>query len=318
MDIGKMIKDAANKAYNDGIKRAFDDFTKALKKPVEELEKFFKMIEDEIDKIIKEIEKFGDKIRKVFDKMGEDMEKAFDDMGKALSDALKICVTYDNIQYCYGIDGVIEDMRRFVCMLGTLPNRIDNIFAGIGNIIDGSTSEIRIAFEELGYVFEETQVFFEYSSLYLGTYLACLVKFIINFYKCFFYYLVEFIGKIFYLPVLLGIWLINTFIGIDMKPTEQRVWKGLSYFDGIIFAMLGFHIIHFPKHIRKDCYTCVRLRSRVVEDQGTKVAKAWGGENDLPPEEKDRDEVRRKWNRGYKNFDEVTAFPEARPSVRVK
>jgi hypothetical protein len=314
VDFLKELANAAQKGFND----AANSFLNALRKPIDDLEAFFRQIEDEINKIIEEIEKFTGKIKKVFDKLGEDMERSFENMGEALSDMMKICVTYDNIKYCYGIDDVIEDMRRFVCMLGTLPNRIDNIFAGIGNIIDGSTSEIRIAFEELGYVFEETQVFFEYSSLYLGTYLACLVKFIINFYKCFFYYLVEFIGKIFYLPVLFGMWLIGTFIGIDMKPTEQRVWKGLSYFDGIIFVMLGFHIIHFPRHVRKDCYTCVRLRSRVVEDQGTKVAKAWGGENDLPPEQKDRDEVRRKWNRGYKNFAEVTAFPEARPSTRIK
>ena len=314
VDFFKELANAAEKGFND----AANSFVNALKKPIDDLEAFFRQIEDEINKIIEEIEKFTGKIKKVFDKLGEDMERSFENMGEALSDMMKICVTYDNIKYCYGIDDVIEDMRRFVCMLGTLPNRIDNIFAGIGNIIDGSTSEIRIAFEELGYVFEETQVFFEYSSLYLGTYLACLVKFIINFYKCFFYYLVEFIGKIFYLPVLFGMWLIGTFLKIDMKPTEQRVWKGLSYFDGIIFAMLGFHIIHFPRHVRKDCYTCVRLRSRVVEDQGTKVAKAWGGENDLPPEQKDRDEVRRKWNRGYKNFAEVTAFPQARPSTRIK
>ena len=66
-------------------------------------------------------------------------------------------------------------------------------------------------------------------------------------------------------------WGLKTFVGIDVFWIETRSWDGLRIVDGYTWHWLGFHIIYWPKNVRERCFTCVRLKKRVVNDIGAAV-----------------------------------------------
>ena len=160
-------------------------------------------------------------------------------------------------------------------MLETVPNRVDNILVGISNIFLGIGNWFKITKEAGGEVGKEIQTLADYNFLYFGRWLACFVKFAQNFFKCFVYYLIDFVGKLLYLPVSFGIWVMFTFLGIDLYPHESRLFEGVKALDMFLYGIIGFSILRYPKHIREDCYSCIRLRSQVIRYQAKEVGKTF-------------------------------------------
>jgi hypothetical protein len=91
------------------------------------------------------------------------------------------------------------------------------------------------------------------------TWIMCLFKNLSNFQVCGFYYVLEIIGQILYLPVRIFLWIAYKF-GIDIYPMETKFWNTIEIVDSYSMRYLTFHISHYPKNIREKCYTCKRLK----------------------------------------------------------
>ena len=91
------------------------------------------------------------------------------------------------------------------------------------------------------------------------SWMMCLFKNLSNMQTCIFYYLLEAIGQILYLPVRLFLWIAFQF-KIDLYPIETKFWDFIEYIDKIVLNAAGFHISHYPKNIREQCYNCKRLK----------------------------------------------------------
>jgi hypothetical protein len=91
------------------------------------------------------------------------------------------------------------------------------------------------------------------------TWMMCLFKNISNMQTCIFYYLLEAVGQILYLPFRLFLWVAYA-IKIDLYPFEKQIWDFVETIDKIILKIAGFHISHYPKNIREKCYNCKRLK----------------------------------------------------------
>jgi len=320
-NIPSFLEDAANDAGN--------ELLKLVKPPIDEIENCF----GEVDKIIMETvnilkswpEIIGNGLRKVF----LSIDRAFKDLGDFFDNLFHACFDNDGDTICYGIDDMIEDFKRIVCMLETVPNRVDNILVGISNIFLGIGNWFKITKEAGGEVGKEIQTLADYNFLYFGRWLACFVKFAQNFFKCFVYYLIDFVGKLLYLPISLGIWIMFTFLGINLYPHEARLFEGVKTLDMFLYGIIGFSILRYPKHIRQDCYSCIRLRSQVIRYQTKEVGKAFrkqsskftdeGAEKRKNPngEKNVITDNNNELAKGYNNFKEVTAFPQARPAKDV-
>ena len=64
---------------------------------------------------------------------------------------------------------------------------------------------------------------------FINTYIKCGIQLIGNIHKCFFFYLVDIIGKVLYLPVRIVLWFLKLYFDIDFYPMEKRIWNGISY-----------------------------------------------------------------------------------------
>tara|TARA_B110000879_G_scaffold158586_1_gene204756 strand:+ start:3008 stop:3670 length:663 start_codon:yes stop_codon:yes gene_type:complete len=170
-----------------------------------------------------------------------------------------------------GVKNMIKNFKIIICFLSTVPNRINNINAGFNNIFKGFTTE----FEAIGKSFYQGTSSIGLLGLYIGelisTYMMCGFKFAGNFFDCIFYYIIDIILYILYLPAIIILWAFDSFLDIDLYFIPQNTYKGLQLINDFLFPYLGFHIIHWPKKIREDCYLCKRLKTQAVDKTATNV-----------------------------------------------
>jgi len=57
-----------------------------------------------------------------------------------------------------------------------------------------------------------------------------------------------------------------------MQDKFDKSEKGLDMIDAFFYSIFGFHLIYFPESIRKDCFTCVRLKDSAVSNAADNLA----------------------------------------------
>ena len=298
LDPTKLVNDALDNMTDgflkilDPIKKPFVDFFDNIEKKFKKIKEFLNSIPNALESITKEVT--------------DDLEKALDDMRKILMKPMN------------GIDEMISDFQKLICLFESFPDRIANAISGVDLIFQGIGEQFELITKAAGRGLDETSTLSNYSIVFFNSYLKCFMKFLLNMHRCFFFYIVDVFGKFFYLPIRIVMWMSVQYFDFDLSPTEKKIWKGMDYIDNIIFSMFGFHIIHFPESIRKDCYTCIRLRKEVINRQAKVVDHTFNVEM---PDIVNSDITKvglAKMRKGVRHFDEVTAMPRARPPNRVK
>ena len=166
-----------------------------------------------------------------------------------------------------GIYELIETFRRIVCFLESLPTRARNVTSGVSNIFLGVEKKVDAIGKSFSAGFEATGTLFAYSGEYAASRLQCIVKFIQNFYKCIFFYVLKSIGSILKVIILKPIEYIGSMFGINMEARFDQIGNGIITMDQFFHSIFGFHLIYFPESVRKDCFTCVRLKGSAVSKQ---------------------------------------------------
>ena len=49
-----------------------------------------------------------------------------------------------------------------------------------------------------------------------------------------------------------------------MQARIDQIGEGIITVDYLFYSIVGFHLIYFPESVRKDCFTCVRLKGSAV------------------------------------------------------
>jgi hypothetical protein len=170
------------------------------------------------------------------------------------------------------IEGIIADVQSSISVLqGALMESqylaqvafwapiIGIEFKGLVNIVSGAWEvfiNTLMLLQELGMSFAEgVYAIFTFSM----SWMMCLFKNIYNMQTCIFYYLLEAIGQIIYLPFRITFWLFYQ-LKFDVYPYETQAWDFVEYIDSIVLKYAGFHVSHYPKNIRDQCYNCKRLK----------------------------------------------------------
>ena len=299
LDPTKLIKDALN-----SVKKGFLKLLDVIKKP-------FVSFIDKLKKVFNDIGDFVNSIPKALDKVVTDVKNALNDALDAMKNVIMAPLK--------GIDEMIDDFEKLICLLETFPGRISNILYGFDSVFQGIGEQFELIGKAAERGFDETATLTNYSFIFFNSYLKCFMKFLKNMHKCFFFYIVDVVGKFLYLPVRVVMWLSKTLLGFDLYPTEKKIWEGMEYIDSVIFSIFHFHVIHFPKSVRDDCYTCIRLRKEVINRQAKVVDHTFNVEipeifNDGIKNEVGLARIRK----GGRHFDEVTAMPRSRPPHLVE
>jgi hypothetical protein len=310
--IGRAVSRAASSV--DPTKLIKEALGKVEKGFLELLGKFSKPFTDFFDSINKKFKKISEFIKSIPDTLEDVANDVKEELNKALNDMKKIIMKPMD-----GIDEMISDFKKLMCLFESFPNRIANAISGVDLIFQGIGEQYNLIMKAAGRGFDETSTLTNYSIVFFNSYLKCFMKFLLNMYKCFFFYMVDAIGKFIYLPIRIIMWFLKVSLGFDLYPTEKKIWNGIEYIDSIIFSTFQFHIIHFPKSIRDDCYTCIRLRKEVVNRQGRKVDHTFNVEIPEIINEGIKNKVGiAKMRKGARHFDEVVAMPRAQPPKRVE
>lgn len=215
-----------------------------------------------------------------------------------------------------GIDSMIKDFQRIICFMNKSHTRFSNMSAAFDNLFTGIIEEFIALGHAIGLGFSSVSALVYHFGIFLDSYLQCGVKFLSNIFFCFPFYILTIIGQILYLPIRLVLWFLVFFLGINLYPTEKSIWESIKDTNDAIAPFIGFHLIHYPKFIRDNCYTCIRLKKVVLTRQKKKTDKTFT--ETIPDILSNKDNKRNKIPQALKHFDEVDAMPNARTPKDVK
>jgi hypothetical protein len=153
----------------------------------------------------------------------------------------------------------------------SIPRRVTNLGNGFNDIFNGIGSEFVALGMGVELGFGDIVTLIQYTFEFLITYITCGVYFLSNIRNCFFYYLLEIVGQILYLPFRILLWVLNLF-GINLYGIVDNIWIAFDDLDTYVYTLAGFHIIHYPKSIREQCYVCKRLKVKVLTNKAHDIS----------------------------------------------
>lgn len=231
------------------------------------------------------LKQIGDTLSGPFKDAGNKFTEAGDKMKNGANDVIN--------KVKNDVLGPLEDIfKKAKQAFEVIPDRFkkfgkafDKIFKGIGEEVEG-------VFDGVWSGFVNISVFIQYLGIFLFMYIECGVKMIENLHKCIFYYALQAVGQIFYLPFRIILWFFKQ-IGADFYSLEKTIWDNVEWIDGNIFRYLGFHITHYTRSVRDQCYNCKRLKQSTIKNKATDI------DNDF------RYGIRDKLNKGIKTLTEA-------------
>jgi hypothetical protein len=173
---------------------------------------------------------------------------------------------------------VIETFRRIMCFFKTIPKRGRNITSGVSNIFLGVEKKWDGLGKSLSAGFKSTTTLLAYSGEWAQSRTECIIKFITNLYKCVFFYIVKAIGNIILVLIVVPIKYFGYMLGMNMDNRFKNLGDAIENIDTFIYSILGFHLIYFPKSIREDCFTCVRLKNAAVSKKTDELGDTFNHE----------------------------------------
>lgn len=102
---------------------------------------------------------------------------------------------------------------------------------------------------------------------WLGQFALCTYQMLANFNSCFFYFFLDIVGYVLYLPFSIMFYLFRSGIETyysdckkkDYPPIytiEKDMWAAIYWLDCQIYDLLGFHVFHYSDEVLERCYKC--------------------------------------------------------------
>jgi len=141
---------------------------------------------------------------------------------------------------------------------------ITDIITGVGETFLGSIETLAFSIPDIfdGIV---TLIEFSLSNLF------CFIKILGNFKSCIFYYILDIIGQLMYLPIRITLWAVKQFLKVNVYPLEQKIWEYIDLADCALHKFTGFYLTHYPPNVIDDCYNCCRVKTSVLYQKGQQI-----------------------------------------------
>jgi len=184
---------------------------------------------------------FKDAFEKPFNEMGDKMKGAFSQVGDDITNKLGGPLKE--------ITDFFDKIKRF---FETIPGRINNFIGAFRDVNDG----INLEFVNLG---KSLDLGLTDVANVLGTATTCGINMIKNFRNCILYYLLDWIGKVWYGTfVEFPVFIINVASGgsFDARKCVDMVIDMFQQLDDGLHKSAGFRFMHFPDSVIQMCYYC--------------------------------------------------------------
>jgi hypothetical protein len=165
---------------------------------------------------------------------------------------------------------VLGPLKPMIEFFKKLPNKLKSLEKGFKDIFYGIGDEFKYLGIGTARGFEDIGLLIAYASQFVFSYTMCGVKYISNIPNCILYYTVDAFINMLYLPIRISLWIVYLF-GINLYPTQNKLWKYVEKINGYIYGLFGFNIIRWPKNIRDECYNCKRLKTSVLLNKATDI-----------------------------------------------
>ena len=84
----------------------------------------------------------------------------------------------------------------------------------------------------------------------IGSHLKCGTDMIKNLPSCFFYYILQIIANVLYLPIAILFWITR------LQWLEKKIGNMMEGMDKSLHSYTSMHIIHLPDSVQKKCFSC--------------------------------------------------------------
>jgi hypothetical protein len=155
-----------------------------------------------------------------------------------------------------GFMDFIRKIGHVFTSIGSIGSTIKNIITKITNMIKCLVAFFTFIAVFFSYCGNFSIWIFTYLLPWVGQYIECIFQKIISLPKCFFWYLLDSIAWIIYLPFRIVFW------SFGMEDfVRDYFWCLLEDLDKFIHDEkgglgTGIHIIHFPDSVMEKCYYC--------------------------------------------------------------
>jgi hypothetical protein len=111
---------------------------------------------------------------------------------------------------------------------------------------------INVTVRDMQLVFQYIEDFSEFC----WKYLYCGLMKIVNLPYCFFFYMMEVVGYVLYMPIVFSVYLIKYYSGCDLQPYLDKFWDFMYCLDDNQYAMTGTYILRFSPTVMRKCFNC--------------------------------------------------------------
>lgn len=144
-------------------------------------------------------------------------------------------------------------------------------FQGIVDVITGLGMAFIGTLESLDIIIPGTFDGIITFGTFLLTNIICLAKGIGTLPECIFFYIIDTIIQLIYLPIRLVLWAVFTFIKIDLYSIQNKIFQLAKDFNDFVYGITGFDLIYWPKSVRNKCYNCKRLKVSVMVNKADQL-----------------------------------------------
>jgi len=163
-------------------------------------------------------------------------------------------------------DEIVDEFKNIKARFDAMGHGIVQMRDGVGQQFTGMGEGLQDGFFDIG-------LLLKFSGEYVGSNIECGISLITGFGSCWIYYIVEVIAHAIYLlpaTVIYGFYL----FGMDVYPHEKAFWEKVREYDNTyLYNNTGWGVSQWPKFVKENCYSCIRLKSDAMELKAKQVQR---------------------------------------------
>jgi len=163
-------------------------------------------------------------------------------------------------------DEIVDEFKNIKARFDAMGHGIVQMRDGVGQQFTGMGEGLQDGFFDIG-------LLLKFSGEYVGSNINCGISLITGFGSCWMYYIAEVIAHAIYLlpaTVIYGFYL----FGMDVYPQEKAFWEKVREYDNTyLYNNTGWGVSQWPKFVKENCYSCIRLKSDAMELKAKQVQR---------------------------------------------
>lgn len=164
-----------------------------------------------------------------------------------------------------------------VTFIAKFAKYVFDIATGLVEAMYGSLLTAVFGSQQIALGLPDFLIFALYCIRWFVDHVICGITGLFNLPTCIFFYIINTIGQLLYLPFR-GLFFLIWLAGFEeIYDYEKKAWNKIYDIDEWIFVnIMPVHFAHWPIEIRKKCFSCVRLKMTSVSNKFLPVGDRYG------------------------------------------